>query len=157
MTSRTIVEAIQSALLSEMERDDRVILIGLDVGRLGGVFRATQGLFDPFGRERVFDAPLAEASIIGSTVGLAISGLVPIAEIQFLGFTAQAFHRIGAQLGRYRYRSRGRYSMPVTIRAPMGGGTRTPNSTQMPVKHNSCNRPASRSLRRQMHLTRKAC
>lgn len=121
-----IIEAIRSALSSEMERDDRVVVLGLDVGRLGGVFRATEGLIDRFGRERVFDAPLGETGIIGSSIGLAISGLVPVAEIQFLGFTHQAFHQMGAQLGRFRYRSRGRYPMQVTVRAPMGGGTRTP-------------------------------
>jgi pyruvate dehydrogenase E1 component beta subunit len=96
------------------------------VGRLGGVFRATQGLLDRFGPERVVDTPLAEGGIIGSALGLAISGLIPVAEIQFLGFTHQAFHQIGPQLGRYRYRSRGRYHAQVTIRAPFGGGVRTP-------------------------------
>jgi pyruvate dehydrogenase E1 component beta subunit len=121
-----IIEAIRSALLTEMERDDRVVMLGLDIGKLGGVFRATDSLIDKFGRERVFDTPLAEASIVGSAVGLAISGLIPVAEIQFLGFTHQAFHQMGAQLGRYRYRSRGRFPLQVTVRAPMGGGTKTP-------------------------------
>jgi len=108
-----------------MERDERVMILGLDVGRLGGVFRTTDGMIEKFGRKRVFDTPLAEASIIGSAIGLAISGLVPVAEIQFLGFTHQAFHQMGAQLGRYRYRSRGRYPLPVTVRAPLGAGTKT--------------------------------
>ena len=126
MAQRNIVEAIRDGLAFEMERDDRVIVLGLDVGRLGGVFRATQGLLDRFGPERVVDTPLAEGGIIGSALGLAISGLVPVAEIQFLGFTHQAFHQIGPQLGRYRYRSRGRYHAQVTIRAPFGGGVRTP-------------------------------
>jgi pyruvate dehydrogenase E1 component subunit beta len=121
-----IVEAIRDALAFEMERDERVLLLGLDVGRLGGVFRATQGLLERFGPDRVVDTPLAEASIVGSALGLAISGLVPVAEVQFLGFTHQAFHQIGPQLGRYRYRSRGRYHAQVTIRAPFGGGVRTP-------------------------------
>jgi len=103
-----------------------VILLRLDVGRLGGVFRATQGLLARFGPDRVVDTPLAEAGIVGSALGLAISGLVPVAEIQFLGFTHQAFHQIGPQLGRYRYRSRGRYHAQVTIRAPFGGGVKTP-------------------------------
>jgi pyruvate dehydrogenase E1 component beta subunit len=122
----TIVEAIRAAIVSEMERDERVMLVGLDVGRLGGVFRTTDGLIEKFGRQRVFDAPLAEASIVGSAIGLAISGMVPVVEMQFLGFTHQAFHQMGAQLGRFRYRSRGRYPLQVTVRAPMGGGTRTP-------------------------------
>jgi pyruvate dehydrogenase E1 component beta subunit len=126
MAELTIVEAIRSAILMEMKRDERVMVLGLDVGRLGGVFRSTDGLIERFGRKRVFDTPLAEASIIGSAIGLAISGLVPIAEIQFLGFSAQAFHQMGSQLGRFRYRSRGRYPLQVTVRAPMGGGTRTP-------------------------------
>jgi pyruvate dehydrogenase E1 component beta subunit len=126
MPELNIVEAIRDALAFEMERDERVLLLGLDVGRLGGVFRATQGLLERFGPDRVVDTPLAEAGIVGSALGLAISGLVPVAEVQFLGFTHQAFHQIGPQLGRYRYRSRGRYHAQVTIRAPFGGGVRTP-------------------------------
>jgi pyruvate dehydrogenase E1 component subunit beta len=126
VSQANIIEAIRAGLSSEMERDERVVTLGLDVGKLGGVFRATDGLIDRYGRERVFDTPLAEASIVGAAVGLAVSGLVPVAEIQFLGFTHQAFHQMGAQLGRYRYRSRGRYPLQVTVRAPMGGGTRTP-------------------------------
>jgi pyruvate dehydrogenase E1 component beta subunit len=121
-----IVEAIGEALAFEMERDERVLLLGLDVGRLGGVFRTTRGLLERFGPDRVVDTPLAEGSIIGSSLGLALSGLIPVAEIQFLGFTHQAFHQIGPQLGRYRYRSRGRYAAQVTIRAPFGGGVKTP-------------------------------
>ena len=126
MAQRNIVEAIREGLVFEMERDDRVIVLGLDVGKLGGVFRATQGLLERFGPDRVVDTPLAEGGIIGSSLGLAISGLIPVAEIQFLGFAHQAFHQIGPQLGRYRYRSRGRYHAQVTIRAPFGGGVKTP-------------------------------
>ncbi len=126
MPEMNLLEAIRSALTSEMERDERVVLLGLDIGKLGGVFRATDELFGKYGRERVFDMPVGEASIVGSAIGLAISGLVPVAEIQFLGFTHQAFHQMGAQLGRFRYRSRGRYPLQVTVRAPMGGGTKTP-------------------------------
>jgi pyruvate dehydrogenase E1 component beta subunit len=121
-----VVEAIRDGLAFEMERDERVIVLGLDVGRLGGVFRVTQGLRDRFGPDRVVDTPLAEGGIVGSALGLAISGMVPVAEIQFLGFAHQAFHQIGPQLGRYRYRSRGRFHAQVTIRAPFGGGVRTP-------------------------------
>jgi pyruvate dehydrogenase E1 component beta subunit len=109
-----------------MEKDERVMLLGMDIGRLGGVFRVTQGLLERFGPERVVDMPLAEGAIIGSSIGLALGGMIPIPEIQFLGFTHQAMHQIGPQLGRYRYRSRGRYSCQVTIRAPFGGGVRTP-------------------------------
>jgi pyruvate dehydrogenase E1 component beta subunit len=121
-----IVEAIRDGLAFEMQRDERVIVLGLDVGKLGGVFRATEGLLERFGPDRVVDTPLAEGGIVGSALGLALSGLVPVAEIQFLGFAHQAFHQIGPQLGRYRYRSRGRYNAQVTIRAPFGGGVKTP-------------------------------
>jgi pyruvate dehydrogenase E1 component beta subunit len=126
MAELNIVETVRSTLAQEMERDPRVMVLGLDVGKLGGVFRTTEGLLERFGPNRVVDTPLAEASIVGSSLGLAISGLVPVAEIQFLGFTHQAFHQIGPQLGRYRFRSRGRYNAQVTIRAPFGGGVKTP-------------------------------
>ena len=126
MTQRNVLEAINNALDEEMSRDPRVMVLGLDVGKLGGVFRATSGLLEKHGAERVVDTPLAEASIVGASLGLAISGMVPVAEIQFLGFTAQAFHQIGPQLARYRARSRGRYHCQVTIRAPFGGGIHSP-------------------------------
>src|SRR5437879_5827069 len=126
MTQRNIVEAINSALAEEMEADPRVMVLGLDVGKLGGVFRTTSGLVERFGNDRVVDTPLAEASIIGASLGLAIAGMVPVAEIQFLGFTAQGFHQLGPQLGKYRQRSRGRYHCQVTIRAPFGGGIKSP-------------------------------
>jgi pyruvate dehydrogenase E1 component beta subunit len=123
---RNVVEAINNALAEEMENDPRVMVLGLDVGKLGGVFRTTTGLVDRFGADRVVDTPLAEASIIGSSLGLALAGMVPVAEIQFLGFTAQGFHQLGPQLGKYRQRSRGRYHCQVTIRAPFGGGIKSP-------------------------------
>lgn len=126
MPPRNLVEAVRNALTEEMERDERVIVLGLDVGRLGGVFRATQGLVERFGTERVVDTPLAEGAILGASLGLALAGLRPVPEIQFLGFTHQGFHQIGSQIGRFRSRSRGRYPTPVTIRAPFGGGVRTP-------------------------------
>jgi pyruvate dehydrogenase E1 component beta subunit len=126
MPERNVVEAINSALDEEMARDERVMLLGLDVGPLGGVFRTTSGLYEKYGEKRVVDTPLAEASIIGASLGLAVSGMVPVAEIQFLGFTAQAFHQIGPQLGKYRHRSRGRYNLQITIRAPFGGGIKSP-------------------------------
>jgi pyruvate dehydrogenase E1 component beta subunit len=126
MPERNVVEAINNALAEEMERDPRVMLLGLDVGKLGGVFRTTTGLIEKYGPTRVVDTPLAEASIIGASLGLAVAGMVPVAEIQFLGFTAQGFHQIGAQLGKYRQRSRGRFPTQVTIRAPFGGGIKSP-------------------------------
>jgi pyruvate dehydrogenase E1 component beta subunit len=122
----SILEAIRSALIHEMAKDDRVIVLGMDVGQLGGVFRVTRGLKDQFGAHRVVDTPLAEGAIVGASLGLAIGGMVPVAEIQFLGFTHQAFHQIGPQLARCRFRSRGRFNAQVTIRAPFGGGVRTP-------------------------------
>jgi pyruvate dehydrogenase E1 component beta subunit len=126
VTQRNVLEAINNALDEEMSSDPKVMVLGLDVGKLGGVFRATSGLLEKYGAERVVDTPLAEASIIGASLGLAISGMVPVAEIQFLGFTAQAFHQIGPQLARYRVRSRGRYHCQVTIRTPFGGGISSP-------------------------------
>lgn len=126
MTTRSMLEAINSTLHGELARDERTLVLGQDVGRLGGVFRATEGLLEKFGPERVVDMPLAEASIVGASIGLAAAGLVPIAELQFLGFSHQGFHQIGAQLARMRYRSQGRFPMPVVIRAPFGGGVRTP-------------------------------
>jgi pyruvate dehydrogenase E1 component beta subunit len=126
MAVLTMVEAIRQALEQEMERDERVMILGEDVGRLGGVFRATDGLQARFGEARVFDTPLAEAVIAGASVGLAMSGMVPVPEMQFLGFSHQAFHQIADQIARYRFRSQGRYPMQITIRAPFGGGVRTP-------------------------------
>jgi pyruvate dehydrogenase E1 component beta subunit len=126
MPVMSMVEAIRSALAAEMERDERIILLGQDIGHNGGMFRATDGLQARFGEERVVDMPLAEGVIIGSAVGLACSGLVPIPELQFLGFGSQAFHQIEGQVGRMRYRSQGRVDMSIVIRAPFGGGVRTP-------------------------------
>lgn len=122
----TIVDAVRTTLAYEMARDDRVMVMGEDVGALGGVFRATAGLIDEFGPDRVVDMPLAEGAIIGSALGLAIAGMRPVAELQFLGFGAQAFHQISQQVARYRFRSQGRFSPALTIRAPFGGGVRTP-------------------------------
>ncbi|MUL84754.1 MULTISPECIES: alpha-ketoacid dehydrogenase subunit beta [unclassified Mycolicibacterium] len=126
MTALTMIESIRQCLREEMIRDDSVLVIGEDVGALGGVFRATDGLLDEFGSDRVVDMPLAEGVIVGSGIGLALSGLRPVIEIQFLGFAHQAFHQIGQQVARLRYRSQGRFAVPVVIRAPFGGGVRTP-------------------------------
>ena len=126
VTEMTMVEAIRDTLHHEMERDPRVVVLGEDVARVGGVFRATEGLAEAFGTDRVVDMPLAEGTIIGSVLGLAISGLVPVVEIQFMGFTHNAFNQIVEQLARIRYRSWGSLSAPVTIRTPYGGGVRAP-------------------------------
>lgn len=125
-TTMTMIEAIRDALTLAMERDERVIVLGEDVGVLGGVFRATDGLQQRFGDKRVVDTPLAEGAIIGAAIGLAVSGLIPVPELQFLGFGHQAFHQIGQQVARFRFRSQGRHGMPITIRSPFGGGVRTP-------------------------------
>jgi pyruvate dehydrogenase E1 component beta subunit len=121
-----MIEAIRATLSAEMERDERIILLGQDIGRNGGMFRATDGLQRRFGEDRVVDMPLAEGVIVGSAVGLACSGLRPIPEIQFLGFASQAFHQLEGQVARMRFRSQGRYPMPIVIRAPFGGNVRTP-------------------------------
>jgi pyruvate dehydrogenase E1 component beta subunit len=126
MPVMSMVEAIRSTLGSEMERDERVLLLGQDIGVNGGVFRATEGLQERFGEERVVDMPLAEGVIIASAVGLAASGLVPVPELQFLGFGSQAFHQVEGQVARMQARSAGRFGMPIVIRAPFGGNVRTP-------------------------------
>ena len=126
MSEKTMIEAIRECLGQEMEADKRVVVIGEDVGVLGGVFRATDGLQARFGKDRVVDMPLAEGVIVGSGIGLAMSGLRPVIELQFLGFGHQAFHQIGQQVARLRYRSQGRHSLPLVIRSPFGGGVRTP-------------------------------
>src|SRR5437773_874407 len=126
MPERNVVEAINNALADEMESDPRVMVLGLDVGKLGCVLRTTSGLVERLWTDRVFDTPLAEASIIGASLGLALAGMVPVAEIQFLAVTAQGFHQIGPQLAKFRQRSRRRYNCQVTIRAPFGGGIRSP-------------------------------
>jgi len=126
MALMNMLEAIRDALGTAMSTDDRVIVLGQDVGRMGGIFRATDGLLARFGEKRVIDMPLAEGVIVGSALGLALSGLRPIAEIQFLGFAQQAFHQIVQQVARIRYRSRGRFAARLVIRAPFGGGGKTP-------------------------------
>lgn len=126
MAVMTLVDAIRHTLHQEMERDERVLVFGQDVGVNGGVFRATDGLLERFGPSRVVDTPLAETAIIGTSVGLAAEGFVPVPEIQFLGFAWQTFHQLAGQLARLRYRSDGRFDCPVTVRAPFGGGVRTP-------------------------------
>jgi len=122
----TLVQAVRDGLHDEMERDDEVIVMGEDVGKNGGVFRATQGLYDEFGDDRVIDTPLAESGIVGTAVGMAAYGLKPVPEIQFLGFIYPAFDQIVSHVARLRTRSRGRFSAQMVIRAPYGGGIRAP-------------------------------
>jgi pyruvate dehydrogenase E1 component beta subunit len=126
MPKMTMVEAIQHALASELERDPRVLICGEDVGKNGGVFRVTEGLQERFGEQRVFDTPLAESGIIGTAIGMAIYGLRPIAEMQFAAFSMLGFNQIASQASKMRYRSGGVFTVPLVIRGPFGGGVRTP-------------------------------
>lgn len=126
MPSLTLVQAINDALRTEMRRDDRVVLLGEDIGINGGVFRATDGLLEEFGANRVIDTPLAEAGIIGTAMGMAIYGLRPVPEIQFCGFIPPAFDQIVSHVARIRNRSRGRFTAPMVIRTPYSGGIRAP-------------------------------
>ena len=123
---QTIAQAVRDAMLEEMERDERVIVLGEDVGVDGGVFRATDGLIERFGAERVIDTPLAESSIIGMSVGLAATGFRPIAEIQFMGFVYPAINQLFAHAARMRNRTRGTLSCPMVVRMPYGGGIHPP-------------------------------
>jgi len=126
MPRLNMVEAINLALREEMERDDRIIILGEDVGREGGVFRVTDGLQARFGEERVVDTPLAETGIVGTAMGMALYGLRPIAEIQFDGFLYPCLDQITNHIGRIRNRSRGRFTCPLVIRVPYGGGIHAP-------------------------------
>jgi len=126
MPRLNMVEAINLTLREEMERDDRIVILGEDVGREGGVFRVTDGLQARFGGERVVDTPLAEAGIVGTAMGMALYGLRPIAEIQFDGFLYPCLDQITNHIGRIRNRSRGRFTCPLVIRVPYGGGIHAP-------------------------------
>ena len=126
MAKLTMVEAINLALKQEMEKDPRVLILGEDVGKNGGVFRVTQGLIDIFGEARVVDTPLSESAIAGVAIGMAVYGLRPIAEIQFEGFVYAAMEQLASHAGRIRNRSRGRYHCPLVVRVPYGGGIRAP-------------------------------
>ena len=124
MPTMNIIQAVNDALRLEMRRDPRVVILGEDVAKFGGVFRATSGLVDEFGPDRVMDTPLAEAGIIGAAIGMALYGLRPVPEIQFADFIFPAFDQIVNELAKFRYRSGGQYPAPVVIRTPYGGGIR---------------------------------
>ncbi len=126
MPQLNIVQAINDALKTEMRRDPSVIVLGEDVGVNGGVFRATENLYQEFGPDRSIDTPLSEAGIVGTAIGMALNGLRPVAEIQFDGFMPPAFDQIISHAARIRWRSRGRFHVPIVIRAPYGGGIRAP-------------------------------
>ena len=122
MPAWNIIQAVNDALRIQMRRDPRVVVMGEDVGKFGGVFRATVGLIEEFGADRVIDTPLAEAGIIGAAIGMAMYGLRPVPEIQFSDFIFPAFDQIVNELAKLRYRSGGQYGAPVVIRTPVGGG-----------------------------------
>ncbi|MDQ7014023.1 MAG: alpha-ketoacid dehydrogenase subunit beta [Planctomycetota bacterium] len=126
MPQLTLVQAINTALAQEMERDDRVLILGEDVGPNGGVFRVTEGLQDKFGKDRVVDTPLDESGIMGSAIGLAIGGMRPIPEIQFEGFLGPAYDQLVNHAARMRTRTRSAITVPMTVRVPVGGGIHAP-------------------------------
>ncbi|GEN45306.1 alpha-ketoacid dehydrogenase subunit beta [Alkalibacillus haloalkaliphilus] len=126
MAQMTMIQAITNALHTELKNDENVLVFGEDVGQNGGVFRATEGLQEEFGEERVFDTPLAESGIIGLAVGMSTQNLRPVPEIQFFGFVFEAMDAVSGQAARMRYRSGGRWNAPMTIRSPFGGGVHTP-------------------------------
>jgi len=124
MPEMNMVGAINDALRHEMRKDPRVLVMGEDVGKVGGVFRVTQGLFEEFGEDRVIDTPLSEGGIIGTAIGMALYGMVPVPEIQFADFIYPAFDQIVSELAKMRYRSGGEYASKIVIRSPVGGGIR---------------------------------
>ena len=126
MAQKTMIQAITDALALEMEKDQDILVFGEDVGKNGGVFRATEGLQEKFGEDRVFDTPLAESGIGGLPFGLALEGFRPVPEIQFFGFVFETMDEIVGQMARTRYRMGGTRNLPITIRSPFGGGVHTP-------------------------------
>lgn len=124
MPTMNIIQAVNDALKIQMRQDDRVVVMGEDVGKFGGVFRATVGLQQEFGAERVVDTPLSEAGIIGTAIGMALYGLRPVPEIQFMDYIFPAIDQIINEMAKFRYRSGGQYTCPVVIRTPYGGGIR---------------------------------
>jgi 2-oxoisovalerate dehydrogenase E1 component beta subunit len=124
MPEMNIIQAVNDALRLEMRRDPRVVVLGEDVGRFGGVFRATTGLQEEFGADRCIDTPLSESGIVGTAIGMALYGMRPVPEIQFADFIYPAYDQIVSELAKLRYRSGGEYAAPVVIRTPVGGGIR---------------------------------
>jgi 2-oxoisovalerate dehydrogenase E1 component beta subunit len=122
VTEKNLVNTIHDTLWEEMKADDRVLVMGEDVGARGGVFRATAGFLDEFGEQRVIDTPLAESSIVGVAIGMALHGLLPVAEIQFADFIHPAYDQLVSEAARIRYRSNGDFGVPLVVRAPYGGG-----------------------------------
>lgn len=122
----TMVQAVTDGLRTMLQKKEEVVLLGEDIGSNGGVFRATEGLMEEFGEERVMDTPLSEAGLMGTAIGMAINGMIPVAEIQFLGFIYPAYEQIATHATRIRMRTMGKYTVPMVIRAPYGAGIRAP-------------------------------
>src|SRR6188474_3122270 len=122
MAVMTFIESVRTTLAEEMRRDESVVVLGEDVGKKGGVFLATDGLYDEFGGDRVLDTPLSESMIVGASIGMALNGLRPVPEIQFADFIFPAFNQILSEMARMRFRSNGAFGLPMTLRAPYGGG-----------------------------------
>jgi pyruvate dehydrogenase E1 component subunit beta len=144
MPVMNMVQAINMALREEMARDGRVVLLGEDVGRDGGVFRVTEGLLERFGPDRVIDTPLSESAIAGAAIGMAVKGLLPVAEIQFMGFCYAAMDQIMTHAARIRTRSRGRYTAPLVIRTPYGAGIKAPELHEESTEALFCQIPGIR-------------
>jgi 2-oxoisovalerate dehydrogenase E1 component beta subunit len=121
---QTFVQTVARTLMEEMRRDERIVVLGQDVGKRGGVFLATEGLFDAFGPDRVIDTPLSEAAIIGAAVGMAVHGLRPVAEVQFADYVYPGFDQLVSQAAKLRYRSGGAFNAPMVVRMPAGGGVK---------------------------------
>jgi pyruvate dehydrogenase E1 component beta subunit len=136
-----LIGAVREGLRAELARDDRVVVLGEDVGENGGVFRATEGLIDEFGDDRVVDTPLAESGIAGAAIGMAAHGLRPVAEIQFMGFAYPAFDQLVSHAARMRSRSRGRFTCPLTVRMPYGAGIRAPEHHSESTEALFCHQP----------------
>lgn len=141
MPQMNMVQAINLALKEEMARDDRVVLLGEDVGKDGGVFRISEGLLDAFGPDRIIDTPLSESAIVGAAIGMAAYGLKPVAEIQFMGFIYGAMDQIFSHAARLRTRSRGRYSCPLVVRTPYGAGIKAPELHEESTEALFCQMP----------------
>ena len=156
MATKTYIEAIHDAMWEEMERQPTMIVLGEDIQE-GGVFRATDGMLEKFGPQRVLDTPLAESSIVGLAIGMAQNGCVPVAEIQFADFAFPAFNQIISEAAKWRYRSNNGWGCPIVVRAPYGAGFAVACTTRSRSKRCSRTSPASRSSRRRRPTTPRAC
>ena len=157
MTEKNVVTAVRDALHDEMANDERIVLLGEDVGARGGVFRISDGWMEEFGEERVIDTPLAESGIIGIAIGMALHGLLPVAEIQFADFIHPAFDQVVSEAARLRYRSNGDFGVPMVIRTPYGAGSTGPCTTRSRSRRSTPTSPGSRSSSRPHRPTPQVC